>query len=98
MVPHAVREAALGLGVPNWLLGVVNYRVNGLAGHYHRLHVGLCPRGRRDSSAAVYGARQLLLERGPEPAQSPLCRYRFTFTRSRPTMSGTGWPGPERWF
>ncbi len=52
MVPHAVREAALGLGVPNWrsvLSITVKHR---LARHHHRLHAGLCARRRRNRAAA----------------------------------------------
>ncbi len=68
MVPHAVREAALGLGVPNWRSVLVDHAEDGFAGDYHGMHAGLCARGRRDGAVAVYGVRQLILEHEPEPA------------------------------
>ena len=52
MVPHAVREAALGAGRSQLALGAVHHREDRLAGHHHRLHAGLCARGRRDGAAA----------------------------------------------
>ena len=48
MVPHAVREAALGLGRSQLALGAFHHREDSFAGHHHRLHAGLCPRGWRD--------------------------------------------------
>ena len=62
MVPNAIREAALGLGVSELAVGVIDYAEDGIAGHHHRLHAGICARGRRDGATAVYGVRQSILE------------------------------------
>jgi phosphate transport system permease protein len=59
-VPHAIREAALGLGVPKWRTVLsVSLRT---AWHYHRLHAGLRPRRWRDRSVAFHRLRQPVLE------------------------------------
>jgi hypothetical protein len=68
MVPHAIREAALGPGRAQLALGSVDHREDGFAGHYHGLHAGVCARCRRDGPAGVYRAGQPVLEHGPEPA------------------------------
>ena len=76
-VPSSLREAAFGLGVPKWrtILSI------SLPRHHHRLHAGLCPRGRGDGTAAVYGPWQPILvsqgeptHRGPAAADLYLCR------------------------
>ncbi len=41
-VPHAIREAALGLGVPKWRTVHFGEPEDGVAGHYHGLHAGVC--------------------------------------------------------
>ena len=56
-VPHAIREAALGLGVPKWRTTAFSHPAHGFAGHHHRLHVGLRPRRRRNRPAALHRAR-----------------------------------------
>jgi phosphate transport system permease protein len=67
MVPHAIREAALGWACPTGARCSPSPE-DGVAGHHHRLHAGLCARGRRDGSAALYRLRQPVLERQPESA------------------------------
>ena len=57
-VPHAMREAALGPGSSEVANGAVRELAYGDAGHHHRMHAGLCARGRRDCAAAVHGVRQ----------------------------------------
>ena len=93
MVPYAVREAALGLGVPNWRIGAVDYREDGVAGHHHRVHAGLCPRCGRDGAAAVYGAGQFVHEHEPEPADRsspPANLYVCVGSLRRPAPVGVG--------
>ena len=67
-VPHAIREAALGLGVPKWRTALSVTSADGFAGHHHGLHAGVCAGGGRDGAAAVYGVGQPVLELQPEPA------------------------------
>ncbi len=97
MVPHAVREAALGLGVPNWrsvLSITVKTASPGIitgcmlafarvAGETAPLHFYRL--GQRTSGAPA------------STSPSPPSRCRFTFMLSRPTTTGIGWRGQERW-
>ena len=51
-VPHAIREAALGLGVPKWRTTPLGLAAHRFAGHYHGVHAGVCAGCGRDGSAA----------------------------------------------
>ncbi len=55
MVPHSIREAALGLGVPNVAVGVVDYAEDGDAGSDYGMHVGICARRGGNGAAVVHG-------------------------------------------
>ena len=95
MVPHAVREAALGLGVPNWRVSALHYGEDGFAGNHHRLHAGICAGCGRDGATDLYCARKFVLEHEPQPADRRSAACRFTCTHSHPTTIGTGlaWAG-----
>ncbi len=105
--PHHRRDAAHGsacgarsgarTGRAQLALGSFDHREDRLAGHHHRLHAGLCARGRRNRAAALYGAGQFLLEHQPQPSPSPRFRCRFMSSPSRHTTISIGWRGRVRW-
>ncbi len=68
MVPHSIREAALGLGVPNWRSMLSITLKTALPGVITGCMLAFATRGGRDGAAAVYGAGQRLLEHEPESA------------------------------
>ena len=61
-VPHAIREAALGLGVPKWRTAISVSLRTASPGNHHRMHAGFRARGRRDRTAALYRIWQPVLE------------------------------------
>jgi len=67
MVPNAVREAALALGVPNWR-SVLAITVKPLLPASSRAVCWLCARGRRDGSVDIHGLRECGLERAARRA------------------------------
>jgi hypothetical protein len=62
MVPHSVREAALGAGRAQLAIGAGHHVEDGIAGHHHRMHAGLCARCGRNRSADLHGIWQRGLE------------------------------------
>ena len=98
-VPHAIREAALGLGVPKWRTVLLREPEDGVAGHYHGLHAGVCAGGGRDGAAAVYGVRQPVLELQAERADrgaaaADLCLRDLAVRRVAPAGVG-GFAGAD---
>ncbi len=97
MVPHAIREAALGLGVPNWRSVLCPSR--------SRLHrPASSPDACWPSRASPVKQRRFSLPPSAtssgaptSTSPSPRCRCRFTSTPSLPMTSGTAWHGPARW-
>ena len=82
MVPLNVREAALGLGVPELAFGSFHHPADRVAGRHYRLHAGLCPGGGRDRAAALYRFREPVLEhqhkstdRGPSATDFRVCDF-----------------------
>ena len=65
-VPHSIREAAYGLGVPRWRTILSISLRTALPGIITGLHAGLRARRGRDGSAAVHRVRQPVLAPQPE--------------------------------
>ena len=62
MVPQSIREAALGLGIPQWRTTDISRAADSQRRHCHQHHAGLCPDRRRDGALDVYRSRQPVLE------------------------------------
>ena len=62
MVPHSVREAALGLGVPQWRSTISVVLRTARSGIITGSNAGFCAGGGRDGPAAVYRLWQSVLE------------------------------------
>ncbi len=68
MVPNTIREAALGLGLPNWRSVSIDHGEDCFARNYHRLHARVCACGGRNSAPDLYSIRQCVLEHRSESA------------------------------
>ncbi len=68
MVPHCCARSGVGSRCSKLALGAVDYREDGFARNYHRMHACVRARGRRNGAADFYGVWQFELERGTEPA------------------------------
>ncbi len=97
MVPHAVREAALALGVPNWR-SVLSITVKTASPGIITGCMLAFARVAGETAPLIFTAlRQRVLEHRAQPAHRRSAACRFTSTPSRPTTTGTGWRGRARW-
>ena len=98
MVPHAVREAALGLGVPNWR-SVLSITVKTASpGIITGCMLAFARVAGETAPLHLHRLGQLSSGAPASTSPSPRCRCKSMSTPSRPTTTGTGWPGRERWF
>ena len=98
MVPHAVREAALGLGVPNWR-SVLSITVKTASpGIITGCMLAFARVAGETAPLHLYRVGQRVLEHQPERAHRRSSPADLCLRASRPTTTGTGWPGRERWY
>jgi phosphate transport system permease protein len=77
MVPHAVREAALALGVPNWR-SVLSITVKTASPGIITGCMLAFARVAGETAPLIFTRlRQPVLEHEPEPSRLPRCRCRF---------------------
>ena len=97
MVPHAVREAALGLGVPNWR-SVLSITVKTASpGIITGCMLAFARVAGETAPLHLYRARQSVLEHQPQRAHRRAAAADLYLRASRPTTISTGWRGRERW-
>ena len=97
MVPHAVREAALALGVPNWR-SVLSITVKTASPGIITGCMLAFARVAGETAPLIFTALgNRGLEREPEPAHRRAAPADLCLCASRPTTTGTGWRGRGRW-
>jgi phosphate transport system permease protein len=98
MVPHAVREAALALGVPNWRSVLAITVKTASPGIITGCMLAFARVAGETAPLIFHGLRQHGLELESERAYCRACHCRFMSMQSRPTMNGIAWHGRGRWF
>lgn len=95
-VPHAIREAALGLGIPKWRT-VLSVSLRTASPGIITGCMLAFARVAGETAPLIFTASVMSSGASVSRSLSQPCRWRSISMRSRLTMSGIVWPGAELW-
>ena len=95
LVPQAVREAAFGLGIPQWRTTISITLATARAGIITGIMLAFARVAGRNGAVDVHRLGKPVLEIQRQPADRRLPLQIYTYALS-PTMTGTVWHGQDR--